>query len=280
MKQQIEQLRSKLNDDLFEINAIANPLEKLSKVSKTLEQAIQDLNQHILHHRFDDEEEEILFFKIIKPEFIALRIEEVMRFNLYVNKPIGTSEIQLKYFEDELQALQSFFRMNSFHYQYYRNGLNDLDKVYFLRGTQPLSIPLADINDGDPAYSTPVSFLFAKFIAYEHLQHYILEQIAPLKYPELGQQTKNINALVEMKWTGDSINIVELAYGVWLTGQLNNGNASLNQIVRWLEINLNIKIGVIQRRFVEIERRKRLSQTKYIDQMRNVIMKKIDGGNE
>jgi hypothetical protein len=279
MNQEIEKLRSKLDNDLFNINDIENPLEKLSKASRTLEQAIQDLNLFLENNKFADEQEEIFFFKIIKPEFISQRIEEVMRYNLYINKPIGTNEIQLEYFEEELRSLQSFFRMNSFHYQYYRNGFNDLDKAYFLRAAQPLSIPLADITDSDPAYSTPISFLFAKFMAYEHIQYFILEQIAPLKYPELGQATKNGNPVIVMRWTGDAINIVELAYGIWLTGQLNNGNASLNQIVRWLETNLDITIGIVQRRFTEIERRKRLSTTKYIDQMRDAIRQKIESDN-
>jgi len=100
-----------------------------------------------------------------------------------------------------------------------------------------------------------------------------------LKYPELSLKNKGGIQYSEMKWTGDTINIVELAYGIWLTGQLNNGNASLNQIVRWLEANLHVSIGVVQRRFIEIERRKRLSPTKYIDKMKETIMQKIDSDN-
>jgi hypothetical protein len=280
MNQHIEKLRSALFSELFEINETENPLEKLFSASKLIENKLHELNQFLTTFNFPDEDEEILFFKITKPEMVALRIEEVMRYSLQVNKPIGTNEVQLKYFEDELKAIQSFFRMNSFHYQYYRTGLNDLDRIYFLRNAAPLSMPLADVNESDRSVSTPVSLLFAKFIAYEHIQYFILEQITPLKYPELGQRAKNGAQVTEMRWTGDSINIVELAYGIWLTGQLNNGNASLNQIVRWLEAHLHVSIGVIQRRFIEIERRKRLSPTKYIDQMRETILQKIDSGNQ
>ncbi|BAU51944.1 RteC domain-containing protein [Mucilaginibacter gotjawali] len=279
MNQHIEKLRSALFSELFEINETENPLEKLFSVSKLIESKLHELNQFLTTFKFPDEDEEILFFKITKPEMVALRIEEVMRYSLQVNKPIGTNEVQLKYFEDELKALQSFFRMNSFHYQYYRTGVNDLDRIYFLRNAAPLSMPLADVNESDWSVSTPVSLLFAKFIAYEHIQYFILEQITPLKYPELSLKAKNGVQVAEMKWTGDSINIVELAYGIWLTGQLNNGNASLNQIVRWLEAHLHVSIGVIQRRFIEIERRKRLSPTKYIDQMKEKIKQKIDSGN-
>ena len=238
MNHYIEKLRSDLFDELFEINGVENPLEKLSKASKLIEGKLHELNRFIAAFKFPGEDEEILFFKTIRPEIVALRIEEVMRYNLQVNKPIGTIEIQLKYFEDELKALQSFFRMNSFHYQYYRNGVSDLDRTYFLRNAEPLSVPLADVNESDKTVSTPMSLLFAKFTAYEHIQYFILEQITPLKYPELSLKNKGGIQYSEMKWTGDTINIVELAYGIWLTGQLNNGNASLNQIVRWLEANL------------------------------------------
>ena len=124
-----------------------------------------------------------------------------------------------------------------------------------------------------------MSYLFAKFIANEHAQYFILEQMTPLKYPEFNKLPKTANHINDLKWTGDSINIVELAYGLWLTGQLNNGNASLNQIVKWLETNLYVKIGIVQRRFSEIGQRKRLSPTKYIDQMRDTILQKIESSN-
>jgi hypothetical protein len=83
---------------------------------------------------------------------------------------------------------------------------------------------------------------------------------------------------IEIKWTGDVINVIELAYGLWLTGQINNGNASLNQIVRWLEKNLSVSIGIAQRKFSEISRRKRISITKYLDQMKDAIIRKINSG--
>ncbi|MGF7079039.1 RteC domain-containing protein [Mucilaginibacter sp. UYCu711] len=279
MNQKFEKMKSKLVDDLDNMIEHQSPLEKLSKASGIVESAIQELNELIAENNFDSPQDEILFFKKLRPEIFALRIEEVFRYNLAVNKPIGTSEIQVKYFEEELKALQSFFRMNSFHYQYYKNGLTNLDHICFLRGAGPLPVPLAEFSETDREFTTPMSNLFARFIAYEHMQYFILEQITPLKYPELMKLPKNGGQFLDMKWTGDSINIVELAYGIWLTGQLNNGNASLNQIVKWLEANLHVNIGVVQRRFIEIERRKRLSPTKYIDQMRDTIRQKIDRGN-
>jgi hypothetical protein len=278
MNTQIEKLKSDINDRLFSLDDQEESLEKLTEKLKILDDGIMQLNEIIDKNPFTSEKEEIYLFKTAKPEILARRIEEVMRYNLTVNTPINTDESKIKYFEDELKARRSFFRMNNFHYQYFKNGLTDLDHLYFLRGNGQLIVPVAEFSDTDKELSTPMTYLFAKFIAYEHLQYYILEQIARLKYPE-SQQSKLSTQPNDLKWTGDSVNIVELAYGVWLTGQMNNGNASLNQIVRWLESSLDISIGIIQRRFNEIERRKRLSPTKFIDQMKEAILKKISSGN-
>ena len=103
-------------------------------------------------------------------------------------------------------------------------------------------------------------------------------KLTELESPVIQQQEKI--GRERINWTGDTVNLVELAYGIYLTGQLNHGNASLNQIVKWLESNFNINIGVIQRRFAEIAARKRLSNTKFIDQMRQSIIQKIENENE
>ena len=279
MNTQIENLRSKLNEDLLANQEIENHLERLTSDLKIIEQVITELREFVKADKLKDEQEEIDFFKNIKPEILALKLEAGLRYNLTINKPINTNEIQITYYDEELKALQSFLRLNTYHYQYYKNGFKNLDALYFLRNAEPLPAPIAETPESDTEFSTPMSYLFAKFMAFEHIQYYILEQMAQLKYPDLNLQSKKTEGISELKWTGDSINLVELAYGLWLTGQLNNGNASLNQIVRWLETNFHVTIGIVQRRFSEIVRRKRLSLTKFIDQMRDSILKKIDSDN-
>lgn len=275
----IQNLKLALNEKLISSKSLDNPLERLIYVLKNIDDTISSFREFLKGYTFVNSQEEIEFFKCIKPEILSYRIEEGLRYSLTVNRPIGTTDIQLNYFEEELRALDSFFRMNAFYYQYYRNKFSELDSLFFIRNSGPLTVPIADIIiPPEAGFSTPMSFLFSKFIAYENTQYYILEQIAELKNPG-GKKNKISNEAGDLKWTGESINIVELAYGLWLTGQLNNGNASLNQIVRWLESNLDVSIGIVQRRFDEIGRRKRLSPTKFIDQMRDNIMQKIENSN-
>ncbi len=83
-----------------------------------------------------------------------------------------------------------------------------------------------------------------------------------------------------MRWTGDTIYLAELGYGIYLTRQLNGGTATLTDIFQWLEESLNVTIGKPSKRLAELKARKRLSQTKYTDEMKDSIRNKIERDDE
>jgi len=66
-----------------------------------------------------------------------------------------------------------------------------------------------------------------------------------------------------------------LACGIWLTGQVNNGNTSITEIVEFLEHAFRVRIGKAYRRWQSIARRKRLTYTNYLDEMEGAIEKRI-----
>lgn len=278
MNARIEKLRSELSIALDESNQIDNPFEKLTAVLELVERAIAGLNELMEIEDFDNPEEEIHFFKNVKPNIIALKIEEIMNYNIAINKPIGPLDAEVDYYKREIESLQSFFRLNAFHYQYYRTKATAFDELFFLRESGPLPVPSTEIQMTEYQYTTPMSYLFAKFIAYENIQNLLREKIFELTNPECLKFQPSGRKNPILRWTGDTVNLVELIYGLWLTGQLNDGNANLAEIVRWMEFHLQVKIGVIQKRFAEIESRKRLSTTRYIDQMKDAILHKIDVG--
>jgi len=109
------------------------------------------------------------------------------------------------------------------------------------------------------------------------LKSWLLEKQAYLKSNPAAPFTDLTSTSTEqMRWTGDTINLAELGYGLYCTGQLNNGAAGISQIFRWLEEKLQVSIGIPAKRFAAIRGRKRLSQTKYMDEMKDSILKKIE----
>ncbi|HEY9002818.1 MAG TPA: RteC domain-containing protein, partial [Mucilaginibacter sp.] len=116
--------------------------------------------------------------------------------------------------------------------------------------------------------------LFAKFIAYDKLQHYLLEQIGLLweierAHPQ-GLRSKQLH------WTGDICNLVELVYGLYETKQINNGDVSLTEVVNCMEQLFQINLGRVNRIFIDIRRRKVVSHTRFMEQMRTAILHRID----
>ena len=87
-----------------------------------------------------------------------------------------------------------------------------------------------------------MDYRFAKYIAYERLRDVLLESLTNAQLAARIQRSTQ-DKKVLFKWTGDAINLVELAYGIWLTGQLNHGNAGIAEIMLWLETNLQVNIG-------------------------------------
>ena len=252
------------------------PLKRLTASLNCIQKSLMELKDYVIQNPLVDQRSEIEFYKKIKPAFYSHKVYEVELYNLVTNQPVGPVQTIAGYLEDELKQVKRFLGLNAFHYHYYKFGAVELDNLYFVRGAKLSTIPLPEIPESDPGFSTSMDYLFAKFMAYELIQSHLIQQLIGLTNPELLHIEKKGGQFRDLKWTGDAINLVEIAYGIYHTGQVNNGNASLTQIVLWLEENLQINIGRAHRRFTEISRRKRLSPTKYLDQMRDAINKKIE----
>lgn len=264
------ELRQEQEEELL-MNGLSNSLEIVR--GKMLE-----LDRYIRDNPLKDESEEIQYFKEVYPLFCSDLIFFSVSYNLEKELQLIDKSEWVAFLNEEIKVVPRFFRKNSFLYEYYRLGLCELDMIYFTRQGSKKSLLLPEFPAIDFTAAATASYTFAKIRAYEKFREVIKLKLNDLASPIAIE--KDRNSKEKLKWTGDTVNLVELAYGIWLTGQLNNGNASLNQIVRWLETDLHVSIGIAQRRFAEIGGRKRLSQTKFIDQMRDNILQKIENGNQ
>lgn len=253
--------------------------EKFSSIIQSINEFFEELRKRLVIEPFDSELEEIYFFKFEKPEFSALKIYYACLFNLLNRRPRGHRKSVRAFLLSELDYITAYFSRYRFYYEYYRSGATDLDEALFLRGTVLSSPVLLEIPELDPDVSTAGEFLFAKFQAYEKLQEYILSELGKLERTPAVVPVPSAPVKQYFEFTGELINMVELAYGLWLTGQLNGGKASLVEIFRWLEESMGIELGVPSNRFREIKRRKRLSRTHFMDQCRTELLKYMDQEN-
>jgi hypothetical protein len=271
MKTKYDKWLSELQNEILLLDqAVTEPLARLRHTLPLISGILKDLKTEILANGFDNEQAEIHFFKHTKPNIYALQIYEADLFTLLMNRPAGTAEMIRGYYEQELRYVARPFRVNAFHYEYYRTGATILDSQYFTRDGKPSDIPVLENIDPSPGFSTPLDYLFAKFIAAERMQETLLGQLnSTLK-------TQRPKPGPVMRWTGEAINLVELAYGIWLTGQLNHGNATITDIIHWLEQHLAVNIGVAHKRWEQISARTHSEPTKYLDRIRDALLQRID----
>ncbi len=231
----------------------------------------KSLKELVLSTSFENTKEEITFFKSIKPQFICLQLYYLALQDLNMKCPKGNRKRIRKLYEKELQKIECFFEANRSMVHYYHSGVNHMDEELFVRGLRYYPNWLVEIRtDVDDRFSTAADYLIARILAAEKIQDHIIKFLDSLENPP-DTSAGTVQPDWNLNWTGESINLIEIAYGIWLTGQINNGNATVSEIVRWLETTLKINIGRAYRRWTEISRRDSMTTTKYLDRMKEAI---------
>lgn len=284
MNEQVKKLYLELQEDLAFYQEMGTPpANRLSGALVSIRAMMIRLKVLVMTEGFCSPEAEITFFKIEKPLFVAEQVYLTEYTVILLGKPMSGSGLVEAYYLDELKRVQTFINRFGFLYQCYKMESKDLDSVLFLRDAGPSGMLLPETPDADPQFSTNGDFLWAKFIAYERLQTWLEEQLALFRGRSGGlaahcgtPDAVRPGGQGGLKWTGETINLVELAYGIWLTGQVNNGQVSITEITEFLEAVFRVRIGKPHRRWQGIANRKRLGYTRFLDACKGAIEKRVE----
>ncbi len=253
-----------------------DPVKTLSEALALCRKFLIELRAMVVNAPFANAGAEIHFFKHVKPKFYAQKILHFEVYGLDMNRPVGAKDMLLSYYNKELTYIERFFALHAPVYHYYRVGGTELDSMYFIRGAEVSFLMTPEIPEADPHYSTLMDYLFARFIAYELLQKEILRRIGLLDSALIAGVIPAPSAISGIKWTGKIVNLSELVYGLFYTGQLNNGNVQLSEIVALFERMFLVKIRDVHHTFGEIRERKVSSPSKFIESMAVAIKQRVD----
>lgn len=280
LQEHVSQLQRQLVADLEQLSFSSNqPLDKLTGALRLIRQSLNKLKKDIEVHPFKNAQDQIEFFKYVKPSFYQWQIYYTELYTIETGFPIADTEKQTAYLAQELRYIERFFQQHAFLYQYFKLDANELDNLYFIRGEDIESVLLSNVPEVNPGFATSGDYLFSKFMAFEKLKGWLIERMLYLK-GNPGNPLQIGSEPDDLKWTGDTINLAEIGIGIYQTKQMNNGTATLGQIFRWLEEKLQVKIGIPSKRLSELRRRKRLSRTQYLDEMKENIIQKLDKEDE
>lgn len=274
---EIESKYAILIEELENINgSIKESEENLSASLLLIRESLQSLKEYIRINRFSNDEQEITFFKYTKPRFYCWQIYYIELHHILTNVPIGTEQMITDYYNGELSIVERFLKLHAFYYQYYLRNENSKDESYFLRRNRSFFPPGGELLVNDPEFSTELDYLFSVFRAYEMLRQFLIRRVK-LCIQESNLTLKNeIFGNKKRWWSGDKVELVEIAYGIYYSQRMNDGRAEISEIIDWLEDSLNIDLSQAYRMFLDIRRRKTISYTKYLDEMRNQIHTHIE----
>lgn len=273
---------TKLNQDLNKQLQVID-LEETSIIVKAqksivcIKNVYNTLKRFILDYKFKNEEEEILFFKEVKPGILSQLIYFTKLNNIESKRPIGSFEIQQRYLLNELEKLTSYFNSHLEFYKYYRMKSTFLDDKLFVRGREDFHLHLDNMMIYvDPEFSTSQDYMVAKIMANDRLEVYLKTEIDALSIkannPNWGQV--GILGSSSLQWTESKTALVELIYALQASTAINKGNVDIRELVALFEQIFNVRLTDVYRTYVEIKIR--ATPTKFLDSLKDGLVNKIE----
>lgn len=247
-----------------------NILKKSLEASLVLGDAFQRLRDFITNYTFKSEDEEIEFFKVIKPRLYHRLIYYRKVYNIEMNRPVGV-ESQKAYLIDEIKAINRYNTKRSDFVRYYRSGLTHLDSLYYLRERIDTALYLESFHyERDPKFSTNADFKVAKLLANELLSAYLKGELEALEYVK----TASTNSLpsVRLTWQDSKTDLTELIY--LLDSKRSFGNVPLSQLAAYIAKVFNIQLDTnLSRTFCDMKLRN--NPTPWIDKAKQALLQRM-----
>lgn len=258
MKKLYAKIIGDLEKDLKKVD-LTNP-DAIIKAEKSLEiidASINELRKFVMANPFNSKQDEIDFFKQMKPEIVSKLILFVCIFDIERKRPKGGSKEQKKYFETEIKKFQDYYNDNHVFYQYFKGGETHSDKLYFLRKNKTIRIHIDCFGSYmDDDFATNLDTTFAKFMGYKLAIEYFRKEIDKL-YLNSNENQLQINGhRSNLTWTGTKVEATELVYALHACGVFNHGNAGIKEIADKFQVSFNIDLGDYYHSFSEIKKRK------------------------
>lgn len=245
-----------------------------------LKEKLTEMKEFVQSEPFENNAEEIAFFKQYKPRVLAplfyfhhiLRIES--------QRPLGEEELD-SYYEKQQEEQKIFFDHHVAFFQYYRSGATYLDDYYFLRGRHENTIDVDVCHlDDETEFSTGYDHLVARIMAMEMLYAFLSVRRNCLQDVAEDVTTELLKIKGTYKWTGSAIELVEIVYALDEMKSINNGEAPIHELTVFIGTLLGVDIRDCYSTYTDMKRRKNASRTYFLDKMQERLNKRMDRDDE
>jgi hypothetical protein len=242
----------------------SDDLVGMGKALTAMREILSELKRFTVSYKFTGEQEEVRFFKEIKPVLLSQYFYYKKRFQILLFDSFRDRKSRMDNYYKVLCKLQHFACKNQSFYEYCMSGATYLDRQYFVRNhTQYMPV------EKDENFSTQYDVKLAKILAHELIKEHILNAI---RKSENNTSDVAFNAL---QWTAQKVALVELIYALQATGVFNYGKADIKQIVNAFEEIFSVDLGNYARVFSEIRIRKS-GQANFLKLLTERLLEKVE----
>ncbi len=212
---------------------------------------LQKLRVILRNNEFKDKKHEILFFKEQKPIIYGKLKFYAKLYKYLIQKPRGTNKSKKAYIDAQIKLLQDYYYENSEFCKYYRQNGTFLDEFYFLRGNDNVGL-ISETSHfyTDEEFSTSHDNAVAKIMAYDLLIiHYKNELNNLKKHKRKNTQEQKILDNLNLNWTANKIDLIELTYALISTGAVKG---DIKDLATLFEKVFDTDLGNYYRSFLKV----------------------------
>lgn len=254
-------------------NASDDVLTVSLEILHYIEMKLKEIYKWLKKHIFLSVQEEIYFFKELKPRMVSKLLFYKELLKLEASLP-PSKKNKRKHYEELLSTIHQYVKANKEFYEYYRSRTSFRDEDLFVRHCYKDIIRYdCCLINFDSKLSTSHDFNVATIIANDMLTNHL-----ETKLDELDGKNVSKNVPVERKfnWTGTKVDLTEMVYGFQATGSINNGNFDLKELAVFLGTMFNVEIDSnLYGHYSDIKSRK-VPKTRFINTMSEKLIEKMD----
>jgi hypothetical protein len=254
-------------------NASDDVLSVSLEIIKYIEIKLKELFKWLKKYVFDTIQEEIYFFKELKPRMVSKLLFYNAIVELETTLPL-TKKNKIKHYEKYLSEINQFSGNNQEIYKYYRSRKSNKDEEYFVRRNHKILFHHnCCLINNNVKICTCHDHNFATIISNKMLAKFLEK-----KLDELNGLVKDNSDPKKHKfnWTATKVDLTEMVYGFQATGSINNGNFDLKELAVFLGTMFNVEIDSnLYGHYSDIKSRK-VSKTRFINTMSDKLIEKMD----
>lgn len=214
---------------------------------------------------FESQEDEIRFFKHVKPQVSSYLIFYTHIFEIESKKLILSSDQLKKYIERKRKEFRYQTYDNLEFVNYYKSGYTHFDKNYFLMNSDCLPINQQNtVVFRDPEFTTP----------YDHVASVVLAYELFLKYLDPSREAKKDTNHKLIQWTDSKASLIELIYALHESGAINDGETDIKTICMEFERIFDFELKDVYGTYRDITSRK-TNPAKFLDKLSNTFKERV-----